>query len=66
MAAPLLIVVQGAPGVGKTTLLKRLRSDIAMPMLGKLGIGGVIDMDMTGQLSKKTYEQILQQIQSVT
>lgn len=35
MAAPLLIVIQGAPGVGKTTLLEKLRQDFAMPMLGK-------------------------------
>ena len=35
MAAPLLIVIQGAPGVGKTTLLEKLRQDITMPMLGK-------------------------------
>jgi len=35
VAAPLLIVIQGAPGVGKTTLLEKLRQDITMPMLGK-------------------------------
>ena len=35
MAAPLLIVIQGAPGVGKTTLLEKLRQDFTMPMLGK-------------------------------
>jgi len=35
MAAPLLIVIQGAPGVGKTTLLEKLRHDFSMPMLGK-------------------------------
>jgi predicted kinase len=35
MAAPLLVVVQGAPGVGKTTLLEELRRDVALPMLGK-------------------------------
>lgn len=35
MAAPLLIVIQGAPGVGKTTLLEKLRHDFTMPMLGK-------------------------------
>ena len=35
MAAPLLVIIQGAPGVGKTTLLKKLRQDFTMPMLGK-------------------------------
>ncbi|HSW90458.1 MAG TPA: AAA family ATPase [Candidatus Saccharimonadales bacterium] len=35
MAAPLLIVIQGAPGVGKTTILEKLRHDFTMPMLGK-------------------------------
>lgn len=35
MAAPLLVVIQGAPGVGKTTLLEKLRQDFTMPMLGK-------------------------------
>ena len=35
MAAPLLVVIQGAPGVGKTTLLEKLRQDFELPMLGK-------------------------------
>ena len=35
MAAPLLIVIQGAPGVGKTTILEELRHNLDMPMLGK-------------------------------
>jgi predicted kinase len=35
MAAPLLVIIQGAPGVGKTTLLEKLRQDFTMPMLGK-------------------------------
>jgi len=35
MYSPLLVVVQGAPGVGKTTLLKRLKSSLTLPVLGK-------------------------------
>lgn len=35
MAAPLLVVIQGAPGVGKTTLLEKLRKDVDIPTLGK-------------------------------
>lgn len=35
MAAPLLIVIQGAPGVGKTTILEGLRQKLDLPMLGK-------------------------------
>jgi predicted kinase len=35
MSSPLLVVIQGAPGVGKTTLAQRLRQDTAMPLLGK-------------------------------
>lgn len=35
MAAPLLVVIQGAPGSGKTTLADRLRQDIDLPILGK-------------------------------
>lgn len=32
---PLLVVIQGAPGSGKTTLVNRLRKDIEWPILGK-------------------------------
>jgi predicted kinase len=35
MASPLLVVIQGAPGVGKTTIARRIRQDIALPLLGK-------------------------------
>jgi len=35
MASPLLVVIQGAPGSGKTTLARRLRRDVELPLLGK-------------------------------
>lgn len=35
MSAPLLVVVQGAPGSGKSTLVNRLRQDIDLPILSK-------------------------------
>lgn len=35
MASPLLVVIQGAPGSGKTTLARRIRQDVALPLLGK-------------------------------
>lgn len=35
MAAPLLVVIQGAPGSGKTTLVEKLRQDIGLPIIGK-------------------------------
>lgn len=35
MAAPLLVVVQGAPGSGKTTLVERLKQDMNLPLVGK-------------------------------
>lgn len=35
MAPPLLVIIQGAPGSGKTTLARRLKNDITIPVLGK-------------------------------
>lgn len=35
MASPLLVVIQGAPGSGKTTLARRLKQDVTLPLLGK-------------------------------
>lgn len=35
MASPLLVVIQGAPGSGKTTLARRIRQDVSLPLLGK-------------------------------
>jgi predicted kinase len=35
MESPLLVVIQGAPGSGKTTLVRRLERDINLPILGK-------------------------------
>lgn len=35
MASPLLVIVQGAPGSGKTTLANRLKQGIDLPVLGK-------------------------------
>ena len=33
--APLLIVIQGAPGTGKTTLSRRLEKDLEVPLIAK-------------------------------
>lgn len=35
MSTPLLVVIQGAPGSGKTVLANKLRKDIDWPILGK-------------------------------
>jgi len=35
MAKPVLIVVQGIPGTGKTTLSRKLAKDLPMPRIGK-------------------------------
>ena len=32
---PLLVLVSGSPGSGKTTLARRLAGDLAMPLVGK-------------------------------
>lgn len=52
MAAPLLVIIQGAPGVGKTTLLEKLRQDFTMPMLGKDEIKEFL-FDITPQSSRE-------------
>jgi len=38
MAKPLLIIVNGLPGTGKTTLAKRLAADVQLPVFSRDGI----------------------------
>ncbi len=38
MGKPLVIIVNGLPGTGKTTLAKRLAADVHLPVLHRDGI----------------------------
>lgn len=38
MGSPLLLIVNGLPGAGKTTLAKRLAADVALPVFSRDGI----------------------------
>ncbi|HEX2913021.1 MAG TPA: ATP-binding protein [Chloroflexia bacterium] len=62
MAEPLLLLVAGAPGSGKTTVANRLAQALNLPLLVKDGIKetlfetlGYSDLEWAGKLSLTTY-----------
>lgn len=65
MSSPLLVVIQGAPGTGKTTLVRQIEDKISIPIIGKDDIKELLfgrlaqsDRDFSRLQGKASFEML--------